>query len=600
MIQKSLFWKLFPSFVTISLAALVIVALIAGFSFRSFYYEKAASDLGSRTELAKGVFKSHILKNQMDRLQIESQRLGRLSQTRLTVILPNGVVVGDSHENPQNMDNHQNRPEFQAAYQNGQGMAIRYSHTIKKDFIYVASLIKSDSEVIGIIRAAMPLTALQQALHQLYMKIGMGCFFLTLAIAMVSWLRAARISQPLETVRVVAQQIANGNFSHRLDLGQSVPFEIHELEKSINDLSVQLKQRIDLLTTKSNEQEALFASMLEGVIALDHDGKVKHINGAAIQILQMSGLEERDFTGKNVQEIIRIPNLQDFFLEAIKSTEPSQSEIVILAATQPEKILQVKASPLKDGTGTGKAPMGTVIVLHDVTKLKALENHRRDFVANVSHELRTPLTSIQGYAETLLNPSVTDQKERLEFLKIIYRQCARLGTIVEDLLSLSRIEQEVERNQIEFQETTIAPILETAVEACKGKEEARDMDIRLECPMNLTAKVNSPLLEQAVINLIDNSLKYRNGSTAIDVAVNQNGKLIEICVSDQGMGISEEHLPRLFERFYRVDKARSRKFGGSTGLGLAIVKHIALAHRGNVKVQSKVGVGSRFTIQIPS
>jgi two-component system phosphate regulon sensor histidine kinase PhoR len=260
-----------------------------------------------------------------------------------------------------------------------------------------------------------------------------------------------------------------------------------------------------------------------------------------------------------------------------------------------EKYLQAHGTVWRDGKGES---LGAIVVIHDVTRIKKLENIRRDFVANVSHELKTPITAIKGFVETLREGSVTDPAEQENFLGIIARQADRLHAIIEDLLRLSRIEQDGDRGQIELQTHKVREVLEMAASDCAGRARDRSVDIRIDCPKDLTAKVNGQLLEQAVVNLLDNAIKYSETSKAIHVeAVAENGTLL-IHVRDQGCGIPQEHLSRIFERFYRVDKARSRKQGG-TGLGLAIVKHIAQAHKGSIAVQSQIGKGSTFTIRLP-
>ncbi len=242
---------------------------------------------------------------------------------------------------------------------------------------------------------------------------------------------------------------------------------------------------------------------------------------------------------------------------------------------------------------------GAVLVFSDVTRLRALENMRRDFVSNVSHELRTPLTSIQGFAETLLNPAVKDPKEIQNFLQIIQRHASRLGRIIEDILTLSRIERDAESNQIELKEDYLLPLMHAAVELCQIKAAKKKIQIELSCDAHIKATMDPYLLEQAVINLVDNAIRYSEDSRTIKLRTENRGSEVLISVQDQGSGIPKDLIPRIFERFYRVDKARSRELGG-TGLGLSIVKHIALAHHGRVGVESELGKGSIFTIYIPA
>ena len=246
----------------------------------------------------------------------------------------------------------------------------------------------------------------------------------------------------------------------------------------------------------------------------------------------------------------------------------------------------------------GKEQIGTLLVINEVTQLRRLENLRKDFVANVSHEIKTPLTAIKGFVETLHQGNVDEPEESERFLGIIQKHVDRLSSIIDDLLSLSRIEQEDERQAIEFENKPIKDIFESAVQICRSKAEEKKIDLHLACEENLSSYMDPTLLEQAVVNLLDNAIKYSEPNSAIHLTANLSDSEVKIIVEDQGIGIAKKHLSRLFERFYRVDKARSRKLGG-TGLGLAIVKHIAQAHGGQVTVKSTAGKGSTFTIHLP-
>jgi len=282
--------------------------------------------------------------------------------------------------------------------------------------------------------------------------------------------------------------------------------------------------------------------------------------------------------------------LQWFVTRALAALEPIEGEITI-HGDEP-RFLQAHGTTLKDHLGKA---FGVLIVVHDVTRLRKLENARRDFVGNVAHELKTPITSIKGFAETLLEGAISDPEHAGEFLKIIGRQADRLGAIIEDLLSLSRIEQETEQGKIHLVGRKIKGVLRAAIQACNARAGEKEITVDLDCPDDLRARVNGPLLEQALINLIDNAVKYSGPGSSVKVTAGPENSQVVVKVADQGVGIPKEHLPRLFERFYRVDPSRSRKVGG-TGLGLAIVKHIAQAHGGKVAVESTPGQGSAFSL----
>jgi two-component system phosphate regulon sensor histidine kinase PhoR len=324
-------------------------------------------------------------------------------------------------------------------------------------------------------------------------------------------------------------------------------------------------------------------------VAIDARQRVLGINRAAADLLDVN-LER--IIGRPLQEVIRNPDLRRFALLAIDCREPVEDDLVLHGIR--DRTIRLRGTALRDASGEG----GAVIVLNDVTDMQRLENVRRDFVANVSHELKTPVASIKGFVETLLDGAADDPADNRRFLEIVARQADRLAAIIEDLLALSRIEQSEGSGTLPMEPQPLLAILAAAAEDCRPRAIERSIQLDVECPPDLTATVNGPLLEQAVINLVDNAIKYSEpGKTVWMSAAHDGGCLIR--VRDEGCGIAAEHLPRLFERFYRVDKARSRQQGG-TGLGLAIVKHIVQAHGGTVAVESTPGVGTTFTLRLPN
>ncbi|MFQ5543815.1 MAG: ATP-binding protein [Nitrospiria bacterium] len=589
--RRRLIWKLYPSFVFISLTALISVTLIACLSFRSFYYQQKESELSSKANLVRTQFLELIKNEHYDKIQEICERSGKSASTRLTVMLTSGQVIGDSEKDPSDMDNHLDRPEIRTALgTKHQGVATRYSHTLKEDLMYLAVPLFSENQIVGLVRVSIPLIGIQSALWSIYYRILIGLFVLLFFVAGLSWFVSRKLSRPLEMMKVQAEKIAEGDLSRKINLHPSEPQEAFDLANAMNKISVQLKQKMDEILASKNEQEAVYSSILEGIIALNREGKIVHLNKAAHHIL---GIDKISAKTINNEDTIRNAELQGFMKTALQKNEPFENDIVIQNGET--RYLYVYSSPMMDTKGH---QIGVVVVINDLTKLRELENHRREFVANVSHELKTPLTSIQGFSETLLNPSVTDPNERKEFLKIIHNHASRLGAIIEDLLSLSKIEKESTQKEIALTDEWIKPTLESAMELCQTKADQRNTRFRLRCPDDIRARINRPLFEQAMVNLFDNAIKYGKVGGEIQIEVETTPSAVCISVADQGVGISKEHLPRLFERFYRVDKARSRTMGG-TGLGLSIVKHIALAHQGSVDVQSTIGKGSQFSFTIP-
>jgi two-component system phosphate regulon sensor histidine kinase PhoR len=325
-------------------------------------------------------------------------------------------------------------------------------------------------------------------------------------------------------------------------------------------------------------------------LAVDSVGHLITLNRAAAALIET---ERNEAVGKNLTTVIRNADLRRFMQRALESSQPVEDDITFLGHRS--KILQVRGTALHDVRGNS---IGAVIVLNDVTHTRNLESVRRDFVANVSHELKTPISSIKGFVETLIDGAVNNPADADRFLKIIAKQADRLHTIIDDLLSLSRIEQSEQSENLQLEEGKLLDVLATVVNDYQSRAAEKNISLNIDCDEALTAKYNAHLLEQAVGNLVDNALKYSEPEHSIEISGYETQENTVITVHDHGVGIDSEHLPRLFERFYRVDKARSRKLGG-TGLGLAIVKHIVQAHKGRVEVASTVGQGSTFTIFLP-
>jgi two-component system phosphate regulon sensor histidine kinase PhoR len=330
--------------------------------------------------------------------------------------------------------------------------------------------------------------------------------------------------------------------------------------------------------------------MVEGVIAFDREERIISVNPAAASWFEIDPEKVR---GRSIQETIRNLALQQFVSSALGSPAPIADDIVVYQ--NGERILNVRSAPL---LGFESEPIGTLIVFDDVTQLRRLENMRRDFVANVSHEIKTPLTAIKGFVETLHQGVVKSPEESERFLGIIEKHVNRLSTIVEDLLMLSRIEDEGERGELKREPTRLWDIFQNALQICRPRADEKKIAIELKGDDKAAAFGDPVLLEQAVVNLLDNAIKYSDPQKTVQLEALYAGKEVRIRIEDHGIGIEKKHLSRLFERFYRVDKARSRALGG-TGLGLAIVKHIAQAHGGQVTVQSALGTGSTFTIHLP-
>jgi two-component system phosphate regulon sensor histidine kinase PhoR len=339
------------------------------------------------------------------------------------------------------------------------------------------------------------------------------------------------------------------------------------------------------------ELEAVLSSMVEGVLAFDREANLISLNGAAATLL---GVKAEQVRGRSIQEAVRNPELQEFVALTLSQAVTQEREISFFDDAG-ERFIQAHGTGLTDATGSR---IGALIVLNDVTSIRRLERMRRDFVANASHEIRTPVTSLKGFIETLQDGAIDDPEAARRFLAIMKKNADRLHAIIEDLLNLSRIEREAERGEVPLEQAALRGIVEEALEACDGGLQAKEIRVELDCPRDLQVRANPSLLVQAIVNLIDNAAKYSEAGSAVTITCRETERGVAVAVRDSGPGIPREHLPRLFERFYRVDKGRSRNLGG-TGLGLSIVKHIVQAHSGEITVESEPGAGSTFTILLP-
>ncbi len=588
MSNKRLLWQLYPTYLLITLIALVSVGWYSLNSLQDFYYERTSIDLEVRAHLVERLVADQFSGPNKSTLDSLSKEVGRSAFMRVTLIQPSGEVLGDSHEDPARMDNHADRTEIKEALAGNRGMSVRFSHTLQKKMMYLAVPVKSKGEIIGAVRTSLPITFIDNALRSIEIKIAWGALAVALFAAVISLVVSRRISRPLELMKVAAEKFAQGGVPGKIPVTGSL--EIAGLGEALNQMARQLDYRIRGITEERNEREAVLFSMVEGVFAVDTAERFISMNQAAAKLI---GVDVKNFKRKSIQELVRNNELQQFVKKALNSREVVETDFVLRGSQ--ERNLQARGTVLKDASDNR---IGALIVLNDVTRLRRLENMRRDFVANVSHEIKTPITAIKGFVDTLMKGAINNQKDAHRFLEIIGRQVDRLNAIVDDLLSLSKLEQDSDQYVIQMEDVELKGVLQSAIQACASRAENEKTSIELICEGDLTVKINRQLIEQAVVNLVDNAVKYSGLEKRVQVVGEQHNGEITIRVQDWGSGISKEHLPRLFERFYRVDQARSRDLGG-TGLGLAIVKHIAQVHQGSVRAESALGKGSTFSIYLP-
>jgi len=591
MASKRFFWHLYPSYLLVIALSLATLVVYIWQMLPGYWIDHAEQSMRETGHLLAESVRAPLGQDRLEEVDAIVKTFGRETAPRITVINVDGKVVADSDRRLRQIGSQAGLREVQAALRGSSASARRYSDEMREDMLYVAVPVfqsRGAGEVVGVIRLAEPLAAVTRELTAMQFRIAAGAVVVAVLFAGISLPICRRISRPLEEIRRGAERFAEGDLDHRLPVIDAA--EMGALAEALNRMADQLSERISALDAERNQRGAILASMVEGVLAIDADERLISLNRTAARML---GIDQQRAPGRSLQETIRNPQLQRLVADVLYRQETRITEVNVY--DRQERTLEAQGTVLRAAFGQ---PIGALLVLHDITQLRRLENIRRDFVANVSHELKTPVTSIKGFVETLLDGAIASPEDARRFLDIIAAQADRLTAIIEDLLTLSRVEQETEQSEIPLELGSLAGVLEGAVDVCQMKAAQKGVEARVDCDRQLRAMVNTQLLEQAVVNLLDNAIKYSPPGSLIELRGRRRDEDVVLEVVDSGPGISGEHLARIFERFYRVDKARSRKLGG-TGLGLAIVKHIAQAHGGRAEVESAPGKGSTFRIIVP-
>ncbi len=586
--KRPLVWQIYPYVTGVVLFCLAAATVYMSATMRQFNVERMAAHLERTAKLLEHSISGPLAEGNLEGVQRICRQARSASGIRVTVILTSGRVIGDSFNDPRLMEDHADRPEVKTAIGGSVGTSTRYSTTLIQRMIYVAIPMIQNGQVAATLRTSVSVSSIDDELRGIQWRIILGAVAIAIAILPISLMVAKRISRPVEELKKGADRFSSGDLNHRLPIPTSE--EMATLAESMNQMAEKLENRIQTIVRQRSDLEALLSSMTEGVLAIDQNEKVVFSNRAVERLLTA---EKNHLVGRNLQEIIRSPEFEKLVQNALATAETVQGDITLFLDR--ERFVRVHGAPLQDGENRH---VGTLFVLDDVTRLKSLETIRKEFAANVSHELKTPITAIKGFVETLIDDGRLDPDENRRFLGIIQRHVERLIAIIEDLISLSHIEQGIETDDIERQTSPLLPLIDRSIAACREKADRKEIQIHSECPASLTGTINSLMVERALSNLIDNAINYTEAGGTIRVSARSDPQNLVLQVEDNGIGIPAKHQPRLFERFYRVDKARSRDSGG-TGLGLAIVKHIALAHGGQVTVDSTPGEGSRFDIRLP-
>ena len=553
-------------------------------ALKSYLIEQIRGNMVKEITLLKGVlerrFPGGISTNEVD---AAAKEFGKFLKARVTIIDSEGKVRGDSELTTKQImatENHLNRPEVQQALATGFGESIRYSTTLSASMLYLAKPLNTGGKISGVVRLALPLHEVDSTISKAYQFISFATLAALVSAIILTILISVRISKPIREMAKTARKMASGDLS--IKTKEQTSDELKELADSLNFLVSELKEKISQITLEKSQLQAILRGMLEGVMVTDEKGKVVLINKSLEDIFSIDG----SAIGKTPLELVRRGELQEAINTVFKENRPLTIRFSFFLPEVKELEVNLVSFDFEDGR------RGVVAVFHDITKLSKLEKVRRDFVANVSHELRTPLTAIKGYTETLLEGEMQDPSQLYEFLTVIAKHAERLSLIVQDLLSLSQIESNDFKPSL--QPVSLKRLAERIIGIVSDMARKRSITLTLNIPEDIPKILaDELLLEQAMLNLIDNAVKYTREGGTVTLSAQSKGSEVEVSVSDTGIGIASEHLPRIFERFYRVDKGRSREMGG-TGLGLSIVKNIIEKHGGKVWAESELNEGSTF------
>jgi two-component system phosphate regulon sensor histidine kinase PhoR len=587
-IQTSYFWRTLLIYFAFPLVGILLLGLQQALSISRIATDEDEQSLHVQAALLSKAAVAPFLTGNLSAINEMATIITAQTGLRVTVISDIGKVLADTMEDPRNMENHLHRPEVVQAIERGFGEVERYSQTLDKNFIYRAEPVLNAGELIGLVRVARASEDRSAQIEARQLEMWSFCALLLLLLLLAAFWQARRKAATVELLTQTTEAIAKGDFERRVP--ESRALGMKRLADAINQMSRLSAKRLTTLTADRNRLTAIFTGMVEGVIDVDQNQHIVHINDAAAQLL---GVQRERSIGKPVWQEIRSQKMTLILDEALRTRSVIKTQVDFLR-DRSQLVLELYVASLANDQGQ---PIGAILVLHDVTGLKHLERIRTDFVANASHELKTPITAIRGLSETLVNDKDVDRDTLMYFMERIHAQSIRLSQLVGDLMTISRLEAaHVDNN---FTLINLVDLIAGSVSASRPAADVKQHKLTQQLPQErLEVFGDRQNLSQLVDNLIDNAIKYTPEGGRVDVRLRREGADLVLEVEDSGIGINPQYQERVFERFYRVDKARSQSLGG-TGLGLSIVRNIAERHGGTVAVKSQEGRGSVFTFRIP-
>jgi two-component system phosphate regulon sensor histidine kinase PhoR len=578
-------WRLTISYLILILFFLCVVGITVTRSVDKFYMENLRHHLMYESRLVAELVQDYDFVQPSSEMAGAAVRASHDTEARITIIAADGTVLADSQEDISTMANHRNRPEVAAALRGDNYSVIRYSSTLRTNMMYVAVPVVQEGQIPGAVRISLPLMAIKSLIHRLWWGILAVMILAGLLATALSLKFVSTLTRPISDMTEVARSLAAGNLKSRVLYNRED--EIGVLARTMNTMAHNLNEKLSEISKIKSRLETVLKNTVNGIILVNPENQITFINPAACKLL---GVSEKGAMGKQYIEIIRSYSLAECIDTVFREREAVRKELVLHSIG--DKTVETSIAPVTDIEGF----RGVLVVLNDITELKRLEMVRKDFVANVSHELKTPLTSISGFAETLLVENPENQTVQ-EFSRIIYDEAQRLARLVNSLLQLSRLES-AEAN-LKMERLDLVECVKYALEGVEPSLTAKQIMVHLDFPPGeVVAAADRDLLTQVLVNLLDNAIKHSPEGAAIRIGLEEQEDEVLVTVTDKGPGIAQEERNRIFERFYRVDKARTRRDGGA-GLGLSIVKHIVEIHGGRVGVESRPGQGSNFYFTLP-
>ncbi|MGN0464996.1 MAG: ATP-binding protein [Lachnospiraceae bacterium] len=573
--------------------AIIGTGLAIGSITLSYMEQENQTQYKKQASLLKDDFENAHISTTEDAISFVDNK-SKLFDIRITLIEKNGIVFYDSETKDTIRENHKGRPEIEDALKGKIGFARRYSSTVGKDYYY-AALEVNQKGFSGIMRISIPYDQFRLIISDFTNAIAVTIMIATVLVSLYVSYFVKKMTDPIVKLTLSAEKIAAGDYNQEIQVKNKD--EIGRLANTFNHMAKSLHINEEILKSKNEELNAILSSMASGVVALDYHYKILFCNS---QLRDILGLKEEIIVGESLFSYYRSEKIISL-MEQIRESDTISEDEIELYLNNEKRIVRVRGTALHQKE---KKKMGLLLVFENITELKRVEQMKAEFVSNVTHELKTPLTSIRGFVETLQSGAINDPVFGRKFLNIIDIESQRLTRLIEDILMLSKIESAEEskkaENAVVGSENEMVDVREVAKEVMEllWSKKGKDIVLELDMPEQMTPYFcNRNYLREIILNLTDNAIKYTVKGKVSLYAREEDNHLI-ICVKDTGVGISKEHLPRLFERFYRVDKGRSRKQGG-TGLGLSIVKHIVELYRGKITVESELGVGSVFTVRLP-